>query len=115
MCGQDTEYTDTFAIKNTVNFFGLVTLSVGAAKPQEGDVVAIREDRFTYKKYILRNGAPAGVILQGDIAGSGFWQYLIKNRVRVDHLNKPAWKLSYADFYGVDANGEYRWAPGRRA
>jgi NAD(P)H-nitrite reductase large subunit len=109
MCGLDVEYTDTFAIKNTVNFFGLVTLSVGAVNPQAGDEVIVREDRFHYKKYILRDGTVAGVILQGDIAGSGFWQYLIKNRIRVDTLGKPVWKLSYADFYGVEANGEYKW------
>jgi NAD(P)H-nitrite reductase large subunit len=108
MCGLDVEYTDSFAIKNTINFFGLVTLSVGAIHPQAGDTVIIREDRFVYKKFILRNGTVAGVILQGDIAGSGFWQYLIKNRVRVDQMGKPVWKLSYADFYGVEPNGEYQ-------
>lgn len=26
MCGVGTEYTDTFAAKNTINFFGLITL-----------------------------------------------------------------------------------------
>jgi hypothetical protein len=45
----------------------------------------------------------------GFLAGSGFWQYLIKNRIRIDNLGKPAWKVSYADFYGVEQNGEYKW------
>lgn len=30
MCGVSAEYTDTYAVKNTINFFGLVTLCVGS-------------------------------------------------------------------------------------
>jgi len=41
--------------------------------------------------------------------GSAFWQQLIKNKVRIDKLGKSPWKVSYADFYGTEANGEYKW------
>jgi NAD(P)H-nitrite reductase large subunit len=109
MCGLEYVYDDKFAVKNTVNFFGLVSLSVGAVNPREGDTVLIKEDRFNYKKFILRDGVPLGVILQGDIAGSGFWQHLVKNKIRIDNRGKPVWKISYADFFGVENNGEYRW------
>ncbi|MDR0387875.1 MAG: FAD-dependent oxidoreductase [Treponema sp.] len=109
MCGVDYVYEDRFAAKNTVNFFGLLSLSVGAVNPQEGDTVLIREDRFNYKKLILRDGAPAGLILQGNIAGSGFWQHLVKNKIRIDNRGKSPWKISYADFFGVENNGEYKW------
>ena len=109
MCGESASYDDTFAIKNTVNFFGLVSLSVGAREPEEGDSVLVREDSRNYKKYILRNGRVMGVILQGDIANSGFWQYIIKNGVRIDAVGKPVWKLSFADFCELDDTGEYVW------
>jgi NAD(P)H-nitrite reductase large subunit len=109
MCGVDYVYEDRFAVKNTVNFFGLASLSVGAINPQEGDTVLVKEDRLNYKKLILRDGAPAGVILQGDIAGSGFWQHLVKNKIRIDNRGKPLWKISYADFFGMENNGEYKW------
>jgi NAD(P)H-nitrite reductase large subunit len=109
MTGTRWAYDDRFAIKNTVNFFDLLTLSLGAIAPQEGDEVLVREDRNNYRKLILRDGAVAGVILQGEIGGSGFWQHLIKNRIRIDRLGKSPWKLSYADFYGVEDNGEYKW------
>jgi NAD(P)H-nitrite reductase large subunit len=109
MCGLKTKYEDTFAIKNTLNFFGLITLSLGVINEQDGDEVLIREDRFTYKKLILRAGKVVGVILQGDIAGSGFWQYLIKQQIDVSHLGKSIWKVSYADFFGTESNGEYKW------
>ncbi len=109
MCGQQEAYTDTFAVKNTVNFFGLVTLSVGEREAQEGDVVYILEDRTCYNKAILRDGKVVGVILQGDISNSGFWQYLIKNKIAVDNIDKPVFKLSFADFFAIDDKGEFYW------
>ena len=109
MTGTKWAYDDRFAMKNTVNFFNLPSLSLGVINPQEGDQVMVREDRSNYRKLILRDGVPAGIILQGEIGGSGFWQYLIKNRIRIDKLGKSPWKVSYADFYGQEENGEYKY------
>jgi NAD(P)H-nitrite reductase large subunit len=109
MTGTKWPYDDRFALKNTVNFFGLLSLSVGAINPQEGDETLIREDRNNYQKLILKDGVPQGVILQGEIGGSGFWQYLIKNKIRINDRDKSVWKISYADFFGVENNGEYKW------
>ncbi|MDR1627091.1 MAG: FAD-dependent oxidoreductase [Spirochaetia bacterium] len=109
MAGTRWKYEDRFAAKNTIGFFGLLSLSVGAINPAEGDEVLDLEDRLNYKKLILREGVPLGVILQGDIGGGGFWQHLVKNKIRIDNRGKSPWKISYADFYGTEANGEYRW------
>jgi NAD(P)H-nitrite reductase large subunit len=109
MTGTKWAYDDRFAIKNTISFFGFPSLSLGAINPQEGDTVLVKEDRNNYRKIILRDGAPAGVILQGEIGGSGFWLHLIKNKIRIDGLGKSPWKVTYADFYGVEANGEYKY------
>jgi NAD(P)H-nitrite reductase large subunit len=110
MTGTKWAYDDRFALKNTVNFFSLLSLSLGAINPQEGDEVLVREDRNNYRKLILRDGVPVGVILQGEIGGSGFWQHLIKNKIRIDKKGKSPWKVTYADFYGVEANGEYKYS-----
>jgi NAD(P)H-nitrite reductase large subunit len=109
MCGVGWVYDDRFALKNTVNFFGLLSLSVGAINPQEGDEVLVKEDRNNYRKLILRKGVPVGVVLQGEIGGSGFWQYLIKNQIPIGDLGKSVWKVNYADFFGTWDNGEYKW------
>ena len=112
MCGEPTVYEDTFAVKNTIHFFDLVTLTIGITEPAEGDVVELREDSKSYRKVILRDGRVVGLILQGDISNSGFWQYLIKNDIRVDNLDKPIWKTSFADFMDINEAGEYNWTVG---
>jgi NAD(P)H-nitrite reductase large subunit len=109
IAGWNLDYEDRFAIKNTVNFFDLVTLSVGAFNPQEGDEVLIREDCGSYQKIVLRGGIPVGIVYQGNIAGKGYWQHLIKNKIPIDKLGKSPWKVSYADFWGCEANGEFKW------
>jgi len=109
MCGIATPYTDALVQKNTVNFFNVPTLSVGQTKVAAGDVEKVRESQSCYQKVILRDNVPVGVILQGDISRSGFWQHIIKNRLSVADIQKPVWKVSFADAYGVDVDGEYMW------
>ena len=110
MAGESVVYEDTFAVKNTVHFYNLVTLTIGAIRPEEGDLVEIRNDRKGYRKLIIRGGRIVGIILQGDISNSGFWQYLIKHNIQVDHLNKSIWKVGFADFVSFNEEGEYEWA-----
>lgn len=110
MAGMPVAYTDRFCIKNTINFFGLTMLSVGAVEPVGEDCqVVVRESRDTYKKAILKDGRFLGIQLQGDISGSGIWQYLIKNKIDLTEIlkTKDIFHVSYADFYGMDETGEY--------
>ncbi|PKM58661.1 MAG: NAD(P)/FAD-dependent oxidoreductase [Firmicutes bacterium HGW-Firmicutes-4] len=113
MLGQKLLYEDRYALKNTLNFYGLTTLSLGNInpEPEENCEILIREDRHNYQKVVLKNGVVQGVIIQGNIAGTGFWQYLIKNKIAVSGINKDVFSLSYGDFYDQDQNtGEYRFA-----
>lgn len=109
MLGIPTTQEDTFTLKNTVHFFGIPSLSVGRFIAGPGDVEDCREDRNRYQKVITQDGVPVGVILQGDISRSGFWQYLIKNEIDVTDIPKSIWNVSFADSYGLDDNGEYHW------
>jgi NAD(P)H-nitrite reductase large subunit len=110
MCGLQQEYCGLVLPKCTMSFFGIPTLSVGRFMPQAGDVQQTRQSRDRYEKIVLRDGVPVGVILQGDISRSGYWQYLIKNKINTSGIEKPIWKISFADAYSIEANGEYKWA-----
>lgn len=110
MCGVLTEYTDRFAIKNTINFFGLVSLCVGRICEAEGDEIQVREDKNQYKRVILKDGKVEGILLQGDISNAGTWQYLIKNHIDVSNIKKDIFQINFADFYQVGERGKYEWA-----
>jgi NAD(P)H-nitrite reductase large subunit len=112
MCGESVPYREGLAARCVVNFFGLATMSVGRAAEEEGDSIVTSEDRKTYRRAILRDGAVKGVLIQGDISGAGFWQSLVRNGADVSRLKKRLWDISYADFYGVDEKGGYEWRMG---
>lgn len=104
-------YVDRFAAKNTINFFGLVSLCVGALRPEEGDEVVAKESRSHYERAIFRGNQLKGFLLQGDISHAGIFQYLIKNEVELTDTQKEnIFSLSFADFYGVKENGEFDYA-----
>lgn len=107
MCGFRMEYVDTYAMKNTMNFYGITTLSLGRGTPQEGDEVLVMEDHKTYKKAIIRDGRLDSILLQGDIDYSGIYQYLVKNQVDVSDKKDRIFDLSFADFYGITEDGHY--------
>ena len=100
-------YVDRFAAKNTINFFGLESLCVGALNPEEGDLVIAKESRDQYERAIFRNHRLVGFLQQGDISHDGIYQYLIKNEIDLSGREEEIFSMSFADFYGVKENGEY--------
>jgi nitrite reductase (NADH) large subunit len=109
MYGIAMQYLDQYAMKNTMNFYGLTTLSLGRGIAEEGDEVIIREDAHSYKKAILRNGRLDSILLQGTIDYSGIYQYLIKNEIDLSSIKTDVFHLSFADFYGIDRTGQYSY------
>lgn len=110
MCGVEAEYTDRYAMKNTMNFFGLTTLSLGPTAVKEGDEVLTAESRSGYAKAIIRGDALVHLTIQGDIGNTGFWQEIIKRGINPRTPGKSLAELSYADFWKYDeANGKYAW------
>lgn len=115
MCGYDKVYDDTYAMKNTMNFYGLVTLSLGSGKAEEGDRVIEQQDSFGYRRAIIRNGVLDSVVLQGkNLNYAGVYQHIIKNKINIQDIIKDSenkvFKLSFADFYATDDRGQYVYA-----
>ena len=110
MCGVEAEYTDRYAMKNTMNFFSLTTLSLGPNAAKEGDEVLTAESRSGYAKAIIRDGKLVHITIQGDIGNTGFWQEIIKRGINPRTPGKSLAELSYADFWKYDeASGKYAW------
>lgn len=115
MCGYDKVYDDTYAMKNTMNFYGLATLSLGSGKAEEGDRVIEQQDSFGYRRAIIRNGVLDSIVLQGkNLNYAGVYQYIIKNKINIQDIIKDnenkVFKLSFADFYATDDRGQYVYA-----
>ena len=111
MCGIPTVYDDTYAMKNTMNFFGLPALCIGDINCRgDGTQVITEEDRRNYRKALVEDGILKSILLLGDISGSGIYQYLIKNQIKLPVTGRDIFRLSFADFYGFDkADGGYAW------
>lgn len=107
MCGFTTQYIDSYTMKNTMNFYGLSTLSFGDGHIDDNDEVILYEDVFQYKKAILHNGSLKSILLQGNIDYSGIYQYLIKNKIDISKMKANIFKLSFADFYGIEVDGRH--------
>ncbi len=107
MCGIEKEYTDLYAMKNTMNFYGITTLSLGRGIPEKDDQVIIQHDSKGYRRAILRNGKLDSILIQGEIDYSGIYQYLIKNEIDLSEIETDIFHLSFADFYKIDKNGQY--------
>jgi len=106
MLGKDEAYTDTYALKNTMNFYGLPTLSLGMYC-EVGDETLVRESMSVYERIVLKDGRIQSILLQGNIDYSGIWQYLIKNKIDIAPYRSKLFRLSYADFFATERNGQY--------
>lgn len=110
MVGNEIFMEDFFGSKNTMNFLGLTTMSLG--------VVTIPDDSYTeeidisgenYKKIIHKDGKIYGAIIQGDLSYAGVLTQLIKEKIHVSKVKKPLFEIDYADFFNIKENLEYTY------
>lgn len=93
---------------NSMNFFGLPTVSYGRTSIAEpGYTEDILLDGDVYKKIIHRDGVIHGAIFQGDIDNCGVYLKLIKEGINIAGLGKQPLDLNYADVFQQAANGEF--------
>lgn len=94
---------------NSMNFFGLPTVSYGRTSIAEpGYAEDILLDGGVYKKIIHKDGVIHGAIFQGDIDNCGVYLKLIKEGVNIGGLGKAPLELNYADVFQQAANGEFQ-------
>lgn len=110
MLGNELYMTDFFGSKNTMNFVGLATMSLGMIIPEDDTFeVVIDKDGEDYKKIIHKDGKIYGAIIQGDLSYAGVLTQLIKEKIDVSRVKKPLFDVDYSDFFNIKENLEYTY------
>ncbi|RHW66278.1 NAD(P)/FAD-dependent oxidoreductase [Clostridium botulinum] len=110
MAGEKKLLDDNFGARNSMNFLGVYTISLGIVEPQdESYKVDIIDKNGVYKKIIHKDGVIYGAILQGDIAYAGVLTELIKNKIDISKIDKDIFDISFADFFNIKENGEFSY------
>ena len=108
MTNQKSEMDDFFGSKNTMNFCGLATMSLGIVnKPDETYKEVIEKKNEDYKKIIYKDGLIHGAIVQGDLSYVGVLTQLIKDKINIDKVKKPLFNIDYSDFFNETENLEF--------
>ncbi|MCC3869853.1 FAD-dependent oxidoreductase [Terrisporobacter mayombei] len=111
MAGVEKIIDDKFTFKNSMNFAGIPTVSLGIVIPPDDtyDVIT-RCDKDGYKKFVIRDNVITGFIAQGDISYTGSITYLIKHKVEIPNLRDRVFDIGYADFFSMKENGEFEYS-----
>lgn len=79
MVGERKEVEDFFSLRNSMNFLGLQTVSLGLIEtPDESYNISTQEYEENYKKIIHKDGIIYGAMIQGDISYCGVLTHIIK-------------------------------------
>ena len=105
MLGKEMVMTDFFGSKNTMNFVGIATMSLGMVEPaDETYIVETKVEDNNYKKIIHKDGKIYGAIIQGDLSYAGVLTQLIKENIDVSKVTKSLFDIDYADFFNIEKN-----------
>lgn len=108
MCNKDIYMEDFFGSKNTMNFCGVATMSLGTViKADDTYEEAVEIKGKDYKKIIHKNGTIYGAIVQGDLSYVGVLTQLIKDKINIDRVKKPIFQIDYSDFFNEKENLEF--------
>ena len=108
MCNKDIYMEDFFGSKNTMNFCGVATMSLGTViNPDDTYEEAVEIKGKDYKKIIHKNGTIYGAIVQGDLSYVGVLTQLIKDKINIDRVKKPIFQIDYSDFFNEKENLEF--------
>lgn len=110
MLGNEMIMTDFFGSKNTMNFVGVPTMSLGDTEAKDETYkVEIKIDGDNYKKIIHKDGRIYGAIIQGDLSYAGVLTQLIKENIDISKVTKSIFDIDYSDFFNMKENFEFMY------
>ena len=108
MCDKEIYMEDFFGSKNTMNFCGVATMSLGTViKPDDTYKEAVEVKGKDYKKIIHKDGVIYGAIVQGDLSYVGILTQIKKDKKNVDRVKNPIYQIDYSDFFNEKQNLEF--------
>ena len=108
MIGKEIYMNDFFGSKNTMNFCGVATMSLGLInKPDDSYKEETQVKGKDYKKIIHKDGIIYGAIVQGDLSYVGVLTQLIKENIDIRKVKKPLFDVDYSDFFNEKENLEF--------
>lgn len=108
MIGKEIYMNDFFGSKNTMNFCGVATMSLGIVnKPDDSYKQETQIKGKDYKKIIHKDGIIYGAIVQGDLSYVGVLTQLIKENIDIRKVKKPLFDIDYSDFFNEKENLEF--------
>lgn len=108
MIGKEIYMNDFFGSKNTMNFCGVATMSLGIVnKPDDSYKEETQIKGKDYKKIIHKDGIIYGAIVQGDLSYVGVLTQLIKENIDIRKVKKPLFDIDYSDFFNEKENLEF--------
>lgn len=102
MAGRDEVYAGSLGM-NSIEFYGIEVIAAGKVTGLSDDfevIVVDHSDRGIYKKLVLRDSSPVGLILVGEIDAAGVIISLIREKANVD-LTKDMMLGRHLDFARV--------------
>ncbi|MBU3215815.1 FAD-dependent oxidoreductase [Clostridium estertheticum] len=110
MFGNEMIMTDFFGSKNTMNFVGIATMSLGMIEPTDGTYIEeVKIDGSNYKKIIHKDGKIYGSIIQGDLSYAGILTQLIREKIDISKVKKPLFEIDYSEFFNEEKNFEFSY------
>lgn len=108
MLGKEVYMNDFFGSKNTMNFCGVATMSLGLVnKPDDSYTEETQVKGKDYKKIIHKDGIIYGAIVQGDLSYVGVLTQLIKENIDIRKVKKSIFDIDYSDFFNEKENLEF--------
>lgn len=99
---------DFFGSKNTMNFCGVATMSLGMVNAPDNSYIEEKQIKGKdYKKIIHKEGVIYGAIIQGDLSYVGVLTQLIKENIDIRKVTKPLFNIDYSDFFNEKENLEF--------
>ena len=110
MLGKEVYMNDFFGSKNTMNFCGVATMSLGLVnKPDDSYTEETQVKGKDYKKIIHKDGIIYGAIVQGDLSYVGVLTQLIKENIDIRKVKKSIFDIDYSDFFNEKENTRLYW------